>query len=143
MSNLCGVANGFVYQPFRFRWPAGLEWRRKESYRDIGQRPDIARLFKDPGRFSGSRFTEIQLTGVVASIHFLLGDKTNDAGGQLIFGTLVQFIEKLKSSIDFTNRSASISFERQQGASDGSRGILGVSSGAIHDLPRVLELPGP
>ena len=101
MSNLCGVANGFVYQPLRFRWPAGLEWRRKESYRDIGQRPDIARLFKDPGRFSGSRLTEIQLTGVVASIHFLLGDKTNDARGQLIFGTLVQFIEKAQELYRF------------------------------------------
>src|SRR5262249_9073426 len=32
---------------------------------------------------------------------------------------------------------------RQQAASDGSWGILGVSSGAIDDRPRVLQLPSP
>ena len=55
----------------------------------------------------------------------------------------MQFIEKLKSAIDFTNRSGSIGFERQQAASDGSRGILSVSSGAIDDRSRVFELSSP
>ena len=55
----------------------------------------------------------------------------------------MQFIEKLKSSIDFTNGGAAIGLHCQQTASDGSRGILGVSSGAIDDRPHVLQLPSP
>src|SRR6516165_11546593 len=143
MSNLRRAPDGFAYQSLRFRWLAAVERRPKDSYRDIGHRPDIARLFKDPGRFSGGRLTEIQLTGFVASIHFLLSGKTNDAEGQFIFGNFVQFLEKLKTPIDFTSRAGAIGLHCQQTASDGGRGILGVSSGAIDDRTHVLQSPGP